>query len=393
MVIIYIATTWILKTRNEIVLGCIKAFAEAAMIGALADWFAVTALFHHPLGIRIPHTNLIERRKKTIGNNLGGFVVDNFLNAATIRPYIEKISISTIIIHWFGKAKNATFFVDEISRLLKRIISNTDDIAITNFINHKSREIIKEIELNRVIASGMDIVIARGDHIRLFDYLTCQIREYVLNNESLIRERVKQESHFLIPDFVDNIIASKITTGISKYLTEIENDPNHKIRTELNLQVIKLVADIRTQSKWKEEFQVIKNSIIQSDKIEQYALSIWKHLQRNILADLDTPESAIKQYLKKSIEEIVVNLQSDKPFQQKLNKWAQFHSYKYILQNTEKAGELISSTVGNWEGKELSYKLELEVGKDLQYIRVNGTLVGGLVGLLIYALTHFIQNS
>lgn len=389
----YVLSAWLLKSRSDIWLGYLKAFSEAAMVGALADWFAVTALFHHPLGIPIPHTNLIENKKKSIGDNLGGFVVSNFLNAATIRPYIKKLNTSALLTQWLGNEKNTGILVTEISRIVKDVIQNADDKAVTGFISNKSKELLKEIKLNETLASGLDIIMERGDQARILDYLVNKLRNYVAANEAMVRERVKKESHFLIPGFVDNMIASKITNGLARYLDEIETDPNHKIRQEVNEQLTRFINDVRTSPKWQQELQEIKDMILSGDKIQQYASSIWKHLQAGIISDLDAQESAIQLYLKKTLLEMVTNLKQDKAMQQKLNAWVRQQAYKYILRNTAKAGELISNTVGNWEGKELSNKLELEVGKDLQFIRINGTLVGGLVGLVIYTITRFIEHS
>lgn len=393
MTLIYAAATWLLKTRDDIWLGYVKAFAEAAMVGALADWFAVTALFHHPLGIRIPHTNLIENKKKQIGDNLGGFVVSNFLNAPTIRPYIQKLDISALLSRWLGNEKNIDILVNEICRLLKNLLSNADDKAVTGFIASKSKDLIKGINLNETLASGLDIIVARGDHARILNYLISKLHLYVTNNEAMIKERVKKESHFLIPGFVDNIIASKITTGLSKYLLEIENDPHHKIRTDINQQLSHFISDVRTSPKWQAELEDIRETILSGNKVNDYSISIWKQLQSGIINDLSDGNSFIQLYLHRNIQNMVVNLQRDVAMQEKLNKWVQLNAYKYILKNTSRVGDLISTTVGNWEGKELSNKLELEVGKDLQFIRINGTLVGGLVGLLIYTITRIIENS
>ncbi|HMR85011.1 MAG TPA: DUF445 domain-containing protein [Niabella sp.] len=392
MAVVYVLSAWLLKSHNHTWLGYLKAFSEAAMVGALADWFAVTALFHHPLGIPIPHTNLIENRKKSIGDNLGGFVVSNFLNATTIRPYIGKLNISTLLIQWLGSEKNTGILVTEISRIAKDVIQNAEDKAVTGFISNKSKELLKEIKLNEVLASGLEIIMKRGDQVRILDYLVNKLRNYVTDNEAMVKERVKKESHFLIPGFVDNMIASKITHGLAKYMHEIETDPNHKIRNEVNEQLTRFINDIRTNPKWQQELQEIKDMILNGDKIQQYAFSIWKHLQSGIINDLEAQESAIQLYLKKTLLEMATNLKQDEAMQHKLNAWVRQHAYKYILQNTKKAGELISHTVGNWEGKELSNKLELEVGKDLQFIRINGTLVGGLVGLVIYTITKFIEH-
>ncbi|MFT4092008.1 MAG: DUF445 domain-containing protein [Niabella sp.] len=393
MVVIYAVAAWLQKTHSNAGLGYLRAFAEAAMVGALADWFAVTALFHHPLGIPIPHTNLIENSKKRIGDNLGGFVVTNFLNAATIKPYIQKLDTSALLTQWLGNEKNIEILVTEISRLLKDIITKADGPTITRFITTRSEALLKDIKLNEVVASGLDIIIQRGDDARILNYLVKKIRAYIMDNEEMIRKRVKQESHFLIPGFVDNIIASKITSGLAKYLSEIETDPAHKIRNDINRQLQSFIRDIKHNPKWQHEMQDIKDSILSGDKIQQYAATIWKQVQTGIITDLDGERSAIQLYLKKTIREMITNLQNDAAMQKKLNGRVQYYAYKYILQHTQKAGELISNTVGNWQGKELSNKLELEVGKDLQFIRINGTLVGGLVGLLIYVITQFIQNS
>lgn len=371
--------------------GYVKAFAEAAMVGALADWFAVTALFHHPLGIPIPHTNLIETSKKRIGENLGGFVVSNFLNANTIRPYLQKLNASALIMQWMGNEKNRSILVNEISRLLKDIIQRADEKLITNFISQKSSELLNGLHLNEIAAGGMEMILQRGDHQRVLNYLIEKLQQYVTGHEEMIKERVKQESHFLIPGFVDNMIAAKITKGLANYLSEIENDKHHKIRNDFNQQLAGFIDDLRSNPAWQQELQSIKDSLLSGDKIKQYASAIWKRLQESILADLSEDNSAIQQYFKKTLAEMINNLRNDEAMQAKINRWVQLNAYKYILRNAGKAGELISNTVGNWEGKELSQKLELEVGKDLQFIRINGTLVGGLVGLAIYTITQLIK--
>lgn len=390
MVAVYILSTWWLKTHHVTWLPYIKAFAEAAMVGALADWFAVTALFHHPLGIPIPHTNLIENRKKSIGNNLGGFVVSNFLNSHTIKPYIQKLDISILLLHWLKNEKNIALLISETSKLIKNVLAKADDATITQFITKKSTELLQNIHLNNILASGLDIIVKRGDHFRILDYILDKLSTYVINNEDMIRERVKKESHFLIPGFVDNMIAAKITNGLSNYISEIKNNAHHKIRNDINIQLSFFIEDLRKNPTWEQELNEIKNSILQEAQIQQYASSIWKYIQSGIINDLNSNTSHIQIYFYKIIRELSANLEEDPNMQDKINHWARYNIYRFVLRNAKKAGTLISNTVGNWKGKELSNKLELEVGKDLQYIRINGTLVGGLVGLLIYTITQLI---
>jgi len=390
MLCTYIVCVYLIKYYSFAWIGFVKAFSEAAMVGALADWFAVTALFHHPMGIPIPHTNLIVNRKKSIGDNLGGFVVENFLNPTTIRPYIQRLQLSSFIAGWLNNKKNLELTTNEILWLLKDIIEKTDEQVVVKFITAKSKDILNNIHLNEILAGGIQQVVQRGDHERILDYIIDKVRNYITNNEEQVRDRVKEESYLLIPEFVDNLIASKLVKGATKYLTEIEKNPNHQVRKDISSQLNSFVKEIRTSPKWEDELQEIKNNLLTKDRIQSYAAAAWKSLQESVLIDLSAEKSVVKLYIKKMVAEIATGLKQDEIMQNKIDGWIRFNLYRLILHNTQKMGELISNTVGDWEGRELSNKLELEVGKDLQYIRINGTLVGGLVGLLIYVLTKLI---
>ncbi|MFT3903319.1 MAG: DUF445 domain-containing protein [Niabella sp.] len=391
MALIYITCEYLLvhiKTGDWV--HYVRAFSEAAMVGALADWFAVTALFHHPLGIPIPHTNLIENSKKRIGDNLGGFVTSNFLNAATIRPYIERLQISNYVANWLRKEKNVQLLVNEIAWLLTDIVQKINDRAAVRYISHKASDVLDTIKLNELLSSGLQIIMERGDHVRLLDFVISKARDYIIDHEDLVRKRVKEESYFLIPSFVDNAIASKIVKGAANYLGEIQEDAGHKIREDLNSQLRKVIEDIKSKPQWQAELQSLKDGLLAGDKLQQYAASIWDLIKNNILNDLTTADSALKNYLAKSILEMARNLQTDETMRHKIDSWIRQNAYKYTLRNADKVQKLISDTVGDWEGRDLSRKLELEVGKDFQFIRINGTIVGGLVGLLIYTITRWL---
>ncbi|MCH5597419.1 DUF445 domain-containing protein [Niabella ginsengisoli] len=213
-------------------------------------------------------------------------MVSNFLNAATIRPYVAKINVSTLLTQWMDNPKNIELLSAEISKILKDVIQKADDKAVTSFIANKSKELLKEIKLNEVLASGLDIIVERGDQVRILNYIVLKLRGYIMENEAMVRQRVKKESHILIPGFVDNMIASKITNGLAKYLLEIEDDPNHKIRKELNEQLEQFINDIRSSPKWQQELQEVKQMLLDGNRIEQYAAAVWKHLQLSIINDL-----------------------------------------------------------------------------------------------------------
>ncbi|HRN49442.1 MAG TPA: DUF445 family protein, partial [Niabella sp.] len=187
MLCTYIVCVYLIKYYSFAWIGFVKAFSEAAMVGALADWFAVTALFHHPMGIPIPHTNLIVNRKKSIGDNLGGFVVENFLNPTTIRPYIQRLQLSSFIAGWLNNKKNLELTTNEILWLLKDIIEKTDEQVVVKFITAKSKDILNNIHLNEILAGGIQQVVQRGDHERILDYIIDKVRNYITTNEEQVR--------------------------------------------------------------------------------------------------------------------------------------------------------------------------------------------------------------
>lgn len=389
MAVIFVVMTILEKKNPAHWIGYIRAFSEAAMVGALADWFAVTALFHYPLGIRIPHTNLIENSKERIGDNLGNFVVENFLSPQNIRPYIQKLKISSFVGDWLSKERNQENLMKELSNIVLDILNKLDDTEVVNFIGKKAKEMTDDVKINEIIGNGLDYVLDKNDHQRFITNLSKQIKEYVLNNQKMVKERVKSESFFLIPKFVDDGIAEKITKGLSNYFEEVELDENHSLRAEITQKLYEFSKEIQTEEKWVEEFRTIKNDFLKEEKIQQYSTDIWNSIKKSLSKELEEEQSALKNYLRKNLTELSENLKTDEVFQNKIDHWIRVTAYKYILKNTHQFGALISSTVGNWEGKELSEKLELEVGKDLQFIRVNGTIVGGFVGLIIYTVTEF----
>jgi uncharacterized membrane-anchored protein YjiN (DUF445 family) len=387
MLVVYIVSAWYLRHSSHEWIGYVNAFAEAAMVGALADWFAVTALFHHPLGIPIPHTNLIENSKKSIGDNLGNFVVSNFLTASNIRPYIKKLTVAAYAAQWLSKEKNKQALVAEISRLLNDIIRKTDDENVIRFIVKKGRGLMNDVKLHTMAASALQYFLNRNEHEKLVTLLAIKIKEYIIENEELVRDKVKAESSFFIPSFIDNKLAKKISSGLVGYFDEVENDPSHRIREEITSQLYLFAQSLITDPKWERDFQQLKKGLLSDEKLEEYAKDLWLSIKSTLQQELTHKNSALVKYFTRNLDEFANSLQTDPIMQQKIDGWVHYNAYKYILRNANKVGGLISDTVGNWKGKELSQKLELEVGKDLQFIRINGTLVGGLVGLLIHTIT------
>lgn len=389
MAFLYLFMLYLQQIYNLSWIGYIKSFSEAAMVGALADWFAVTALFKYPLGIKIPHTNLISNNKNALGENLGTFVSENFLNSATIRPYVTKIDLSTFIINWLSKEQNIIQTRKEIQAVLKMIINKIDDQDILKFASKKGKEIINEIDLSEFASKGLLYALENKEQQRLISLLIPPSKYYVENNKEAIYDKVVEKNPIL-GLIGGKAVTNQLISGILSFLEEIENNENHTIRNEITSKLYEMSTSFKTDVIWKTRFENLKQNIITDDKLKNYILNFWIHTKANLLSNLDDENSILNKYIEKYLKELGLNLEQNEKTQNKINKTIHKFVYKLALKNSKEIGTIISKTVKEWDGKEMSEKLELEVGKDLQFIRINGTLVGGLVGLIIYFLSQLI---
>lgn len=389
MAVIYFVLVYLTKHLPQQWMFYVKAFSEAGMVGALADWFAVTALFRYPMGLKIPHTNLIEKSKNRIGENLGSFVTENFLTPSTIRPYIEKLDAMKFVLNWLETPKNQHTVSEQIVSLSHYIITNLDDKTVVDAITKKGIQLLDDLPYHIWLSDGLQYMIKNNEHNKLLDILLPKAKDYVENNRSLIYEKVVEKQP-LLKLVGGKTVTNQLISGITSFLDDVEENPNHPIRTEIEDKLNETALQIKTEQNWKDKINTVKNQFITHEKINQYAEEAWVKLKKETLNKLEDEQSNIRTYIDKELSKWVTSIQENANWQQKINGWIRQMLYKQALKNSKEVSGIISRTVANWDGKELSDKLELEVGKDLQYIRVNGTLVGGLVGVVIYVLTEWL---
>lgn len=391
MIIIFILTTWGTKAYPEYhLLSYIKAFAEAGMVGALADWFAVTALFRHPLGLRIPHTNLLETNKKRIGTNLGEFIEKNFLTPKNLKPYLQNLSLSKSIGLWLIQPHHQTLIIQEGKEILLKIFQQIEDQAVSRFISEKLQTYLPQIPVSRLGAQALHYILDQGHHQEPITRISAHIEIYIRNNKEMIRERVRRESHFLIPDIIDQTIAEKLTSGLIDFFSEIKQNPEHHIRKEINQKIRDFANELPQNPVWEEQITKGLTEFSTSEELPQYASKIWMHLKKEILQMLEEPQCPMEFYFRNQLQILANKMLQGKGMAKRFDHFSRFYLYRMILRNTHRVSQLVETTIGGWHSQDLSQKLELEVGKDLQFIRINGTLVGGLVGLLIHIISGFI---
>lgn len=367
--------------------GYVKAFAEAGMVGALADWFAVTALFRHPLGIPIPHTNIIATNKEKIGNNLGSFVTGNFLTNEILQPHIKNLQVASRLGHWLQEEGNREIVKKEMLRIFKDAIDKLNDDEMKSVIRTQAVRLVGTIPVNKIFANGLEKIISDDLHQDWITIIALHLRDLLNDNRDAVRRKVKDESYILIPEFVDNLIADKITNAGIDYLQKLAAQKNHRTRLQITQKLKSIADDIRNDGNWAAQLNLLKSKLLSPDHLNEYSGRLWLYIKEQLNKDLTKNDSAVGNYLDKMLNDISLSLAKDAERQQRIDHFVQEQVLRLIMEYKESAGELISNTVANWPAKELSQKLELEVGKDLQYIRINGTIVGGLVGLTIYILT------
>jgi uncharacterized membrane-anchored protein YjiN (DUF445 family) len=367
----------------------ILAISEAAMVGGLADWFAVTALFRHPLGLPIPHTALIPNEKNNIGKNLGSYVQQNFLTAEVLIEKIREFNAAGTISKWMTDTEKVSKMTDQVIKYVPEILDKLSDDDINRFIKSNILIGLDNLDLNKLFAEILKTLTANNRHQEILNEGIKIVNNLMHENEQKMRELFSDRfSWFLQFIKADEYFFNKLLGAISAYLQELNDDKNHRHRKEFNNYMNELIVKLETSDEYKQKVISIKNSISNNEVLINYINNIWSDLKKMIIEDIKKPNSNIKYQIEKTINSIGKNLLNDSAIRNKLNSGIENAAVEVISSNSDKIVRLISDKVESWSAKDFAESLELEVGSDLQYIRINGTLVGALVGAAIYFISH-----
>lgn len=236
------------------------------MVGALADWFAVTALFSHPFGVKIPHTNLIENNKNKIGDNLGNFVINNFVSPKNLFPYISTLKVTSYFLKWMSEKESKEFLISRVFEIVLKLIHHLKDEEVIGFASEKLHQKVQNIEIDKILASAIDYLLNRNDLQEVITNIFHETQNYVLNHEELIRQKVSEESYFFVPQFVDEKLAGKIIKGLTGFLTEVIDNPKHEVRMSIVNKINEFKEDLKTSDKWKSQLNEIRNYFFHQEK-------------------------------------------------------------------------------------------------------------------------------
>jgi uncharacterized membrane-anchored protein YjiN (DUF445 family) len=367
----------------------ILAISEAAMVGGLADWFAVTALFRRPFGLPIPHTALIPKEKNNIGKNLGAYVQQNFLTAEVLIQKIREFNVAGTFSKWMTDIDRVNKMTSIIIKYIPEILDRLNDEDINRFIKTNISKALDNLELNKSLAEILKTLTANDKHQEILNESIKIVSKFINDNEQKMQEEFAEKFDWFSKLIgIDKFLFNKIIHAIGSYLQELNDNKNHQLRKEFSHYIYELIVKLETSEEYKQKVNDIKDAIVNNDVLKKYISNIWNDFKKMTIEDIKKPNSNIKFQIGKMVNSIGKDLLNDSATQNKLNIGIEKAAIAAISSHSGKIVQLISDKVESWSAKDFSESLELEVGSDLQYIRINGTLVGALIGAVIYLISH-----
>jgi uncharacterized membrane-anchored protein YjiN (DUF445 family) len=384
MAALFVATTWFLP--EDPWLSATRAFAEAALIGGLADWFAVTALFKRPLGLPIPHTAIVRTRKNDIGRALARFIGEHFLVREAVERRLDRSNLAARLGVWLKDERNAERLGTSLAGALDWAARSGDASALRSALGRELGVAFDAVPLDTAVATLLELVTSGSRAQALIDQLVAYARGELDKHRVPIRVRIHEQSPWWLPKFVDQEIFDKLMTGIDELLEEIASDPDHPARVAILERLQSLKDSFAGDSASAEKSQELKRAIVEHPVVRGYARDLWARLGEAFRGQLADPSSTLQRSVVGEIRRLGATLGSDDEAASTLNGWIK-QVLLYLVENyRDPLTEIVSDTIESWDPVETSRRIELNVGTDLQFIRLNGTLVGGAVGLGIYVV-------
>jgi len=371
-------------------LGYIRATAEASMVGGIADWFAITALFRRPLNLPIPHTAIISSRKDRIGRSLGNFVQNNFLSPEVLTAKLRAAQISRRAAEWLADPDSARKAAQSIGAVLTSAGNVVRDEDVHALLDRSVVEPLRRMPIAPILSKGLELLTLGDRHQQLLDRIIGGLNGLVAENEALIRERIREESPWWVPELVENKIHRKVLGGIERTLFDVGADPDHRLRHQFDHLLMEWIVQLQESPEVMARAEAIKQQILDPETSGRIAASLWKELKAALGREGPVVEGGGIDAMARGLSALGRAALEDEVLLQKIDGWVIGAVLRVVDQHRHEVGQIIAQTVSAWNPEETSRRIELLVGRDLQFIRINGTLVGGLVGLTLYTLTQLL---
>lgn len=374
----------------------VAAFGEAAMVGAVADWFAVTALFRHPLGLPIPHTAIIPRNQARIGDRLATFICSNFLANAQVLEKLEAFDAARQLAGWLRNPVHADQVGKHLCAAFSYGLGALDDERVRGFIQRNVVVGLAKVDVSRLLGQVLELLTAHGRHQELLDEMLVQLGRW-LENESVqekLVELIASEVRFLRYVGLDNVAArlaaGRVVSGVTRMIAEMGDDPQHALRLRFDAKMGEFVGRLKDDPDFRARGEALKNELLVHPTVASYVHGVWREMLEWLQDDLRQPESSVRARIGVIARTLGDKLMADLPMRDWINTQLMQAAPRWIDRYREDIRAYIVKRVSDWDTSELTREVERHVGRDLQFVRINGTLVGGLVGVLIHAATEWL---
>lgn len=391
--IIFLACSWWIEHDAYVApawVGYVRAAAEAGMVGGLADWFAVTALFRYPMGIPIPHTALVPKKKDQIGDALSEFVGENFLNAQLITEKVAEANLPEKAGSWLAQLDNAEKASEQVGRFIANAVAAIDPKDAEALIQHQFIERLSEPAWGPPLGRTLDGLIQDGKVEPIIEEIISWARGKVRTMEDSVIAMIDERMPTWAPKFATNLVGEKVYRELADFMWEIDTNPDHEARRALRRMLTQFASDLQFDSEMITRVERIKADIVASSAVRSAPSEIWASASQSLIDASCDPTSPLRRRITELAQEWGARINTDPQLRADLDRRIEGAS-RFVADNY--AGDItaiISDTIERWDAREAADKIELMVGKDLQYIRVNGTIVGALAGLVIYTVSQVI---
>ncbi|TDO08015.1 uncharacterized membrane-anchored protein YjiN (DUF445 family) [Mycobacterium sp. BK086] len=387
--VIFLVCRWGQSQGGPAWIGYIGAAAEAGMVGALADWFAVTALFRHPLGLKIPHTAIIKRKKDQLGEGLGTFVRENFLSPEVVETKLRDAEVAGRLGKWLSEPSHAARVASEAGTVLRVVVELLNDDDIQQVIDRTIVRRLAEPQWGPPVGRVLAQLLAENRQEALIQLLCDRAFQWALNAGDTIERVVTRDSPTWSPRFVDQLVGDRIHRELMDFTDKVRRDPNHELRQSANRFLFEFANDLQNDDATIARAEAVKEQLMERDEVARAAETAWKTLKRLVLEGVDDPSSTLRTRVTDSVVRIGESLRDDAELRDKVDNWIVRGAQHLVAQYGAEITTIITDTIERWDAEEASRRIELHVGRDLQFIRINGTVVGALAGLIIYSVAQF----
>jgi uncharacterized membrane-anchored protein YjiN (DUF445 family) len=370
--------------------GYVRAAAEASMVGALADWFAVTALFRHPLGLPIPHTAIIPRKKDQIGESLGTFVQQNFLTRTVVEEKLGTIDVPGRLGVFLAAPGRAERLSGDAAAALGAVTELLRDEDLEPAVAALVQRTLHDTPAAPALARVLELVVDGDRHQEVLSAALRLVARFLRDNRLVFRAQLGDASPAWVPDWVDDRVFDRAFSGVQGFFEEVGDDPRHELRRAYDIRLRAYIDALRTDPETAERVEAFKKELLEHPAVRDWSGSLWSNAKSAVLTAAADPDSELRARVTELVLQGARLLESDPTVRELVQRHSRTIAGYLVERFSGDVADLVSSTVARWDTDETSHRIELQVGRDLQWIRVNGTVVGGLAGLVIYTVAQLI---